>query len=86
MTRRQHLTLLTAVFATSSSAIGKDNDSMREVLETSQNEKKGIMLYCKGQTIGGVVTKVGADFVELRSREYSRIVFKIDSIDGAAMS
>ena len=59
---------------------------MRELLELSQNEKKGIMLYVKGQSISGVVTKIAADIVELRSREYSRIAVKIDSIDGAAVS
>jgi len=59
---------------------------MKELLETSQNDKKGLMLYVKGQSIAGIVVKVGADTVELRSREYSRIVVRIDSIDAAAMS
>jgi hypothetical protein len=59
---------------------------MKELLEASQSEKKGVMLYVKGQSIGGVVVKLGADVVELRSREYSRIVVKIDAIDAAAMS
>jgi hypothetical protein len=44
------------------------------------------MIYVKGQSIAGVVTKVGGDTVELRSREYSRIVVKIEAIDAAAMS
>jgi hypothetical protein len=59
---------------------------MRELLEASQNEKKGIMLYVKGQSIAGAVVKISADTVELRSREYSRIVVRIDAIDAAAMS
>jgi hypothetical protein len=59
---------------------------MRELLEASQNEKKGLMVYVKGQSIAGVVVKVGGDTVELRSREYSRIIVKIDSIDAVAMS
>ena len=44
------------------------------------------MLYVKGQTIAGIVVKIAADVVELRSREYSRIAIRIDSIDGAAMA
>ena len=58
----------------------------RSILEASQNEKKGLMLYVKGQAIPGLVVKIDADTVELRSREYSRIVVKIDAIDAAAMS
>ena len=59
---------------------------MREMLEASQNEKKSVMLYLKGQSIGGAVTKVAGDTVELRNREYSRIVVRIDAIDAIAMS
>ncbi len=58
---------------------------MREVLEASQNEKKSVMLYLKGQTIGGAVVKVAGDTVELRNREYSRIVVRVDAIDAVAM-
>ncbi len=63
---------------------------MRELFEASQKDKKGLMLYVKGQTIAGVVVRIGGslgeDTLELRSREYSRIVVKIDSIDAAALS
>jgi hypothetical protein len=59
---------------------------MREVLEASLNEKKSVMVYLKGQSIGGVVVKLGADTVELRNREYTRIVVRIDAIDAAAMN
>jgi hypothetical protein len=44
------------------------------------------MLWVKGQTIPGVVTKISADTVEMRSREYSRIVVKMDAVDAVAMS
>ena len=40
---------------------------MREILESSQNDKKGVMLYVKGQTIGGLVVKLTADTVERRN-------------------
>jgi hypothetical protein len=90
MTRRTCFTTcfttIVAAVATTSTLIGKENNTMKELLEASQSEKKGVMLYVKGQSIGGVVVKLGADVVELRSREYSRIVVKIDAIDAAAMS
>ena len=85
MTRRTHLTLLAAAVA--GTAVAKDNPSMfQQVLEASLNEKKGVMIYVKGQSIPGIVTKINADSVELRSREYSRIVVKLESIDAVAMS
>ena len=87
MTRRTHLTLLAAAAAGSAvTAIAKDNTMFQQVLEASLNEKKGVVLYVKGQSIPGVVTKINSDNVELRSREYSRIVVKLESIDAVAMS
>ena len=59
---------------------------MREILEASQNDKKGCTLYLKGQTIGAVVVKISGDLVELRSREYSRIMVRMDAIDAVAMA
>jgi len=59
---------------------------MREILEASLNEKKGVVLYVKGQSIPGAVVKISSELVELRSREYSRIVVRMDSIDAVAMS
>jgi hypothetical protein len=86
MTRRTYFTVMAAALAANSTLIGKDNDAMRELLEAAQNEKKGVMLYVKGQSIPGTVVKIGTDTVELRSREYSRIVVRIEAIDAAAMS
>jgi hypothetical protein len=59
---------------------------LRSILEASQSEKKGVTLYVKGQAVSGIVVKIEEDTVETRSREFSRIVFRIDSIDGAAMA
>ena len=58
----------------------------RSILEASQSEKKGLMLWVKGQSIPGIVVKIDSDTVELRSREYGRIVVRIDSLDAVAMS
>lgn len=58
----------------------------RSILEASQNEKKGVTLWVKGQSIPGVVVKIDAETVEMRSREYSRIVVRLDSLDAAAMA
>ena len=86
MTRRTHITMLAAAVAAASPAEAKEIGTMRELLEASQNDKKGLMIYVKGQSIAGAVVKIGTDIVELRSREYSRIMVKIDAIDAIAMS
>jgi hypothetical protein len=86
MTRRNCFAMLAAAMTANSIVFGKDQDAMRELLEASQNEKKGITLYVKGQSIGGLVVKVAGDLVELRSREFSRILVRIESIDAVAMA
>ena len=58
---------------------------MRELLQASQNDKKSVMLCVHGQNIGGAVVKVNGDTVELRNREYSRIVVRMDAIDAVSM-
>lgn len=86
MTRRTCFVMAAGAAAAASTLLGKENDIMREILEASQSEKKGLMLYMKGQTLGGVVVKIAGDLVELKNREYSRIVVRIDAIDAAAMN
>jgi len=86
MNRRTCLTTLAAALAAGVAVDGKDIAMLRSLLEASQNDKKGLMVWVKGQAIPGIVTKVDTEWVELRSREYSRIVLKIESIDGAAMA
>jgi len=85
MTRRENIGILAAV--TAAAAIGKDTPGMyQQLFEASLNEKKGINVYLKGQSIPGVVTKIAADHIEMRSREYSRIIVKLEAIDAVAMS
>jgi hypothetical protein len=60
------------------------SQSFQEFFEKSLSEKKGITLYVGGQTISGGVTRIGTDVVELRSQEFSRIVVRVDRIDGIA--
>jgi hypothetical protein len=90
MTRRTHVQLLATALTAGSLASGKDNDTMHELFQASLKEKKGLTLYVKGQTIAGVVVSVGGgvggDTLELRSREYSRIVVRFESIDAVAMA
>ena len=86
MNRRTCLTVLAAAITAGVAVDGKDTEMLRSILEASLNEKKGVTLWVKGQAVPGVVTKIDAEWVEMRSREYSRIVVKLDSIDAAAIA
>jgi hypothetical protein len=86
MTRRTCLSTVAAAAIVAPAVFGEGTTNMRELLEASQNEKKGVTLYMKGQSLGGVVTKINGDIVEMRNREFSRIMVRIDAIDAAAMN
>ena len=55
-----------------------------ELIQQSLKEKKGLTFFVKGQTIGGVVTKVSSPgAVEVRNQTYSRIVIRLDEVESA---
>lgn len=58
----------------------------RELLDKSLKDNKGMMVYFRGQSLGGAVTKINADSVELRNQQYGRIIIRLDSIDAVAMN
>jgi hypothetical protein len=68
----------------SSLAHAAASDVFNELLEASMKDKKGVMVYAKGQAIGGRVTKITAEAIEMTGREYGRIVIRRDSIDAVA--
>jgi hypothetical protein len=61
-------------------------ESIRELLELSLKNGKGLMFYLGSQSLGGAVTKIGEQTVEVRNREHSRIVIRLDRIDAVAMN
>lgn len=86
-TQRQRilsLALFTAALAAAVPAHAAPNDAFDPLLEVSLKEKKGVVLYVKGQAIPGRVTKVDNENVELTSREFVRIVVRRDRIDAVA--
>jgi hypothetical protein len=59
----------------------------KDLFELSQKEKKGLMFYLNGQTVGGLVTKIiSDDLIEVRNREYDQILIRVASIDAVAIS
>lgn len=63
-------------------------EPFRELLELSQREKKVLTFYVVGQTIVGYVTKVleGDGSVEVRNQTQSRVVIRLDRVDGVGMA
>lgn len=86
MTRRTGIGLLAASIAAGTNLDAKEGEGMRELLAASQQQNKGVTVYMRGQSIGGVVTKADGDYIEMRSREHSRIVVRFESIDCVAMA
>ena len=78
--------VLTLINVTAASAQSPAAQSFRELLDRSEKERKGLMFYVKGQTIPGVVVKIGADTVEVRNQTYGRIIIRLDSIDAVAIN
>ena len=73
-------------FAMSSAyGLADDAQAFRELLEMSLKEKKGLVFYVNGQTIAGAVTRlIGEDAVEVKNREFGRIIIRLDRIDVVA--
>ena len=78
--------VLTVINVTAASAQSAAAQSFRELLDRSEKERKGLMFYVKGQTIPGIVVKIGADTVEVRNQTYGRIIIRLDSIDAVAIN
>ena len=59
--------------------------AIEQALAAAQQDKRGITLYVNGQTVGGAVTRIEPGlWVELRNQQASRIVVRLDRIDGVA--
>jgi len=78
--------LLTIGLMPGASAQTPAAQNFRELFDRSEKENKGLMFYVRGQTIPGVVVKIGAETVEVRNQTYGRIIIRLDSIDAVAIN
>jgi len=66
-------------------SLAGDTQAFKELLEMSLKEKKGLTFYVHGQVIsGGVIRLIGEDAVEVKNREFGRIIIRLDRIDAVA--
>ena len=61
-----------------------EKDPLRATLLESKEKNKGVVLYAKGASIAMVVTAIDERYVTGRSQQASRIVVRIDQIDGVS--
>ena len=58
---------------------------IEQALAAAQQDKRGITVYVTGQAIGGAVTRIEpGQWVELKNQTSSRIIVRLDRIDGIA--
>jgi hypothetical protein len=63
------------------------DEAMLEMLEGSLRDKKSVTLYLDGHILAGrVVRLAGKDAVELASREFGRILVRLESIHAVAVN
>jgi hypothetical protein len=59
----------------------------KELIECSQNEKRGLTIYLNGQAIVGIVSQIiNEQAVELRSQQYHKAVVMLESIEAIAVN
>ena len=61
-----------------------EKDALRATLIESKEKNKGVTPYPKGASIAMVVTAIDERYVTGRSQQASRIVVRIDQIDGVS--
>jgi hypothetical protein len=59
-----------------------EKDPLRATLLESKEKNRGVNIHIQGNTIGCVVTSIDDHYVIGRSNQASRIVIRIDRIDG----
>jgi hypothetical protein len=72
-----------AAGAAAQSAAG-EKDALRATLLESKEKNKGVTLHAKGASIAMVVTAIDERYVHGRNQQASRIVVRIDQIDGVS--
>ena len=63
---------------------GGSGDELRSVLLESKEKNRGVAIYTNGVTVNAVVVSVDDKYVVAKSQQSSRIVLRLDRIDGVS--
>ena len=88
------LRLLAALLAAASFALPvaaadapkSGDDPLKSVLLESKEKNRGVAIYTNGVTVNAIVVSVDDKFVVAKSQQSSRIVIRLDRIDGVSTS
>ena len=82
---RHALAALTITLASGAASAADAARGIEQALAAAQQDKRGITLYVSGQAIGGAVTRIEpGQWVELKNQTSSKVIVRIDRIDGIA--
>ena len=65
---------------------GSSADELRSILLESKDKNRGVAIYTNGVTVNAVVVSVDDRYVVAKSQQSSRIVIRLDRIDGVSSS
>jgi hypothetical protein len=60
------------------------DDPLKSVLLESKEKNRGVAIYINGVTVNAVVVSVDDKYVVAKSQQSSRIVIRLDRIDGVS--
>jgi hypothetical protein len=63
---------------------GGAGDELRSVLLESKEKNRGVAIYTNGVTVNAVVVSVDDKYVVAKSQQSSKIVIRLDRIDGVS--
>lgn len=66
------------------SASASEKDPLKATLLESKEKNRGVTIHTNGASIGCVVTSVDDQYVIGRSNQASRVVIRLDRIDGVS--
>jgi hypothetical protein len=66
---------------------GLEMELFIDLIKTSMEEKRGLTIFIKGQTIAGVVTQIiGLEAIEVRNQTFSKVIIRLDAVDAMAIN
>lgn len=82
---RHALAALAITLAAGTAGAADTTRGIEQALTAAQQDKRGITLYVSGQAIGGSVTRIEpGQWVEMKNQTASKIIVRLDRIDGIA--
>jgi hypothetical protein len=82
---RHAIAALAITLAAGTASAADTTRGIEQALTAAQQDKRGITLYVSGQAIGGAVTRIEpGQWVEMKNQTASKIIVRLDRIDGIA--